>query len=976
MTLHKFPKIVKLFFLFAGLTLVILAFFMKYSEQETGKYAIYSRLLRQYPTKVSLDKPGRYIRIQISGKSRLSITEVEIFGNERNNKIPPSKITNLALYKATKQSSTIPGGKSDKAVDGEWSAHSISSTKEEAQAWWEVDLGDVYDLKYLVVWDRNTDRWMPLMMNYKFIVSEQPITINSLNAILAEQKFNNLPTPVLVCFISGLLLILVGAWEKVISICVSLWKLLIEGEHFDFFLLVILLVSLNIRYINSIFIKGDTLAYYHHFNFSYNELYYFNQFAFWSPYGTYGQANLIYNLLSLSSMDHLAMFIGKIAGIQNSMLLFQISILGEEFIFLAGMFLLSRRFFTKRSTSFLIGLASIILIVNPTFQSNLTWLRFISWLPIVLYFLLEFFARNNPIYLWVAGISFVFWSLGNTVHQPMWILSLATVFFILLLSKPGLWRCFLSRKWTNWASLGLFLFVAGVYIYLGRYANAHITNLFAGRDPLTGKTSLLPYFSDTNYPLRYFLGSMIFGGQRFYVGLLPLFFFFWAVVRVRNSQFLAILGSTIVLLWATFNGYLSLGTILFLPPYLTQYLLSGFFLVQPLIIIAAGYGWENFWDSNKRWPLILFLLIGSVFLIDTIDFSFGWSPTDKNIKDFLTTPALAFPLIRFFICLIPGIIAACFVKIISWKKSRQVPSDLLPKLFQIGLLCGLFFDLGSFFYAWEMRYWKTILADLPGFQDQYTEDMFVKRMEFLSKRRSIPKYIWQRDAIEQNGTYQTVYNYAQFDPCEIEYTVPNINTDVYQWFLFRVDKHFKKVKTDALTRDIMGCTTEKIRLIPNATFVDSKKMGYNLLRNSQDVRRTVIIQSGNNSLEETQENKIVQHEETVLVTKFSSNQLEANANVNSSPGAWLVYTDGYHSDWHAYVNGKETKIFKANGGFKAVWLPKGRNIVRFEFINLPVFTLYYILAISGALFCITLCGWILWLVVYKSFSSRYNIYPS
>lgn len=43
----------------------------------------------------------------------------------------------------------------------------------------------------------------------------------------------------------------------------------------------------------------------------------------------------------------------------------------------------------------------------------------------------------------------------------------------------------------------------------------------------------------------------------------------------------------------------------------------------------------------------------------------------------------------------------------------------------------------------------------------------------------------------------------------------------------------------------------------------------------------------------------------------------------------LYWADGYDKWWHAYVNGKEVPIYRANINFKAIVLPKGEHIVRF-----------------------------------------------
>jgi len=69
--------------------------------------------------------------------------------------------TNLAFKKATTQSSTYSNSansSSSKAVDGntsgDWNAHSVSSTKKEQGAWWQVDLGSTKLIKQIHLFNR------------------------------------------------------------------------------------------------------------------------------------------------------------------------------------------------------------------------------------------------------------------------------------------------------------------------------------------------------------------------------------------------------------------------------------------------------------------------------------------------------------------------------------------------------------------------------------------------------------------------------------------------------------------------------------------------------------------------------------------------------------------------------------------------------------------------------------------------------
>ncbi len=71
---------------------------------------------------------------------------------------------------------------------------------------------------------------------------------------------------------------------------------------------------------------------------------------------------------------------------------------------------------------------------------------------------------------------------------------------------------------------------------------------------------------------------------------------------------------------------------------------------------------------------------------------------------------------------------------------------------------------------------------------------------------------------------------------------------------------------------------------------------------------------------------------------------------NKSEG-FLVFSDTFYPGWRAYVDGKETEIFRINGILKGVYVKKGNNLV--EFIFKP--SLYYFLIFtSGITFLVSI----------------------
>ena len=81
----------------------------------------------------------------------------------------------------------------------------------------------------------------------------------------------------------------------------------------------------------------------------------------------------------------------------------------------------------------------------------------------------------------------------------------------------------------------------------------------------------------------------------------------------------------------------------------------------------------------------------------------------------------------------------------------------------------------------------------------------------------------------------------------------------------------------------------------------------------------------------------------VELLEYSSNKVIIKTNSN---GDGLLYlSDNYYPGWHAYVDGSETKIFKANYAFRAVSVKNGEHEVIFEF---KPKSFYYGLYAAGA----------------------------
>ncbi|WP_205525767.1 discoidin domain-containing protein [Pyxidicoccus trucidator] len=117
-------------------------------------------------TTFTINRPARYVRVQLDGTNALSLAEVQVF-----------QAPNLALGKPATQSSNYPlgGGGAALAVDGStngaYHSGSVTHTNTEAQPWWQVDLQGSHPISSVVLYNR-TDCCWDRLQSFKVRVSD------------------------------------------------------------------------------------------------------------------------------------------------------------------------------------------------------------------------------------------------------------------------------------------------------------------------------------------------------------------------------------------------------------------------------------------------------------------------------------------------------------------------------------------------------------------------------------------------------------------------------------------------------------------------------------------------------------------------------------------------------------------------------------------------------------------------------------
>ena len=96
---------------------------------------------------------------------------------------------NVAQGKVATQSSTGWGGSADKAVDGNtdgvYADGSVTHTQYDANAWWQVDLGGLYQIDVINIWNR-TDAGQGRLDDFYVFVSDVPFTSTDLTTTMNQ----------------------------------------------------------------------------------------------------------------------------------------------------------------------------------------------------------------------------------------------------------------------------------------------------------------------------------------------------------------------------------------------------------------------------------------------------------------------------------------------------------------------------------------------------------------------------------------------------------------------------------------------------------------------------------------------------------------------------------------------------------------------------------------------------------------------
>ncbi len=112
-------------------------------------------------------------------------------------------------------------------------------------------------------------------------------------------------------------------------------------------------------------------------------------------------------------------------------------------------------------------------------------------------------------------------------------------------------------------------------------------------------------------------------------------------------------------------------------------------------------------------------------------------------------------------------------------------------------------------------------------------------------------------------------------------------------------------------------------LFYDAVFVKTDVLAMTFLHNqSLDMKKTVIIDT---------DTPMEMKSGTGSATLTSSDVNALSFSIKTNQPAFFYMSDTHFPGWHAWVNGKEEKIYRANYNFRAVWVPAGSSTLIFRY---------------------------------------------
>ncbi|OGX31469.1 MAG: hypothetical protein A2787_10070 [Omnitrophica WOR_2 bacterium RIFCSPHIGHO2_01_FULL_48_9] len=787
-------------------------------------------------------------------------------------------------------------------------------------------------------------------------------------------------------------------------------NLSLRKENILFTFLVVLLIGMQLPSFQKDYLPvKDSFSIFAMFYYFYSEFFYHGHLAQWAPFEMYGLPTHFLQWQALTPAGYLCLLVGKILHVENVMLLFKVSILGDQLMVLVGSFLLARILFRNPATVFVVCLAAI---ASSFWYTQLSFnFRMYYMLPLIFYLFIRFYEEQLPAYFWLAWTAFVVSLAGMTIYFISvwaWILCIFHAWMISV--NPKCLLGLFNRERKNIAAAVLFFVTAACFLYFLVNITDGVQFYNVGRDSGAGNTALNEFLSYGENPtVAALVKSFIYAEPLFlpigsrmdisvYAGLLPLFFFVWALCRVRNRYYFAFLTMAASLVWLSFGGLFASWVYQF--PLMKYYRHIGhvYGLVKILLIICAGFGLNDFWmaAAKTRWRLGLLIILFFIFMLDVTAPSQGeafaqWQFLSSDFKNIFAGYSFERFVYRFYpyIILFAGVLLFSTVRF--FMKTMKFSPAVLEKILCLALLAAFGVDMLSF-RSWVDKNVPRLPpeehANLSGFNVSPMAYQEVRAFAPVSERQKKAYALANRkDGL--SGGYAHYYSFLMYDPCDPQYRTLLLSTSIKD--LMEINPMFPQLL------DHCADGRPKLSLMSQPKILSTLEETKNYFQSIHGVMNRIVGTSPAKAAEALLAAKKILSQQLVLtidpkavrtdayqargtadplgevkVEQFDANRIKLQVAVAEKEGAWLVYKDAYHPAWQARVDGKKTPIERAFFSFKAVYLPFGKHAVELRFQHGLTSVLSYFIFHIGTVFALCILAVAVRLMLTKG--GTYDIY--
>jgi hypothetical protein len=710
----------------------------------------------------------------------------------------------------------------------------------------------------------------------------------------------------------------------------------------------------------------------------------------WLPFLTHGSVSNFWVIFCQGILTSVLVPVASFFKNINFYYIFQAGLLFDEIILLFGCVMLAKRYL-KSAASIVFVTSSIIF---TTISSTQIWWDFhlIYLFPLTLYCFDRALRDISAKYLFLAGLFSVGMMLGNPPYClslfgfTMVVFGLAVLGFFPTQSLACLKKFALNFKLRHLLAIVIPCVLFVIILLFLKHGTGNTVPYSANRSAnwqVNGLKDVLSYGGSIN--LTKYIGFISRGTNNLdntvYAGLLLVPFMLMTLSKVRSRLSYAF-GSTAVMMALFSAGIIVPVVFYYVFPFAKYYRHIG--LISPLVkffaVFYAGFGFDQFWQSLKHlknksslntYPEInlslLVLLLIMLFILTSVSIQrFGgfkifdfplWASVKTESQLYVSDSQISGLMTQLVI--ISGLFSILLTTMLWWPRRAVLIGCILVSLHLI--------DVGSFKAELEIKRLPRVdkkiiyLFDVCNYsfsnnrhQNYLSNSRFAQIMPYLLYDDKNTLDLNQpADKFGKYGVqYWSIDTFLFFDPISHIFSTQRWEKGVDDFYKVWTPASggvphyagFPMPQTTAFN-NLCGHSSPKLQLFSRIHVLPNEKYIADMLANPDFKGYMLLTPKINSNLSIASDACIIDSQADInlpdnndrisnadiFVQEFSFDKLRLQVNNESQNDVVLYYADAWHPEWHAYVNGKRSYVFKTNLAYKSVIIPPGRSEVVFQF---------------------------------------------